>query len=656
MTSTVTRPASSHRVRTRRAPRRRRTWVLVVVAVVGLALALGAWWAWSLASGLLAASRTVQEQAAVAQSELEAFRDTLKLGDEVTAASHLALGEAALERARVAAQDEDVRRAKGLPYVGNTVEDLDHLLRAAGIMTGSARDALAVYENFSGDDSKLFRNGRFSLPAIEQARGSVASIETALGKAETALGRVDGDGPKGAEVLEKKRSGLRQIRSLRDELVSLTPLLDALPAAVGGEGKRTYLVAIMNPTEMRASGGTPLSVAFMRFKNGKMSIPLKGATSALTGLNSEFYWDRLTGKKDPFALGKGQAERFVNTTFNPSFPVSGEQMVRATPANFGIETDGVIALDIVAIGRLLEVTGPIESPSYGTITPENIAKKLLVKAYKLGSDDASVALRQESNTQLMTVMLSRLTEGGGLIGKARALGKAIPGRHLQMYFRDDDLQRVVVDKDMAGAVPDPASGNLTAVYTQNGNGNKLDIYQQRVVKDVVRVREDGSAVVRRTVTLKNPTPPYRGVGPDRLRGYDTRYATNLVINLMPDGAEVTKSPVVPMTGTVAEGVDQDGRTYAKAAVMLPPDGSAKLTWEYVVKDAAVRSGRALVFRNWVAPQAMLETPSLELTVIAPDGWTISAPKAWQQTDTGVSLATPMDRTGAYEVRLEPAGG
>ena len=103
-----------------------------------------------------------------------------------------------------------------------------------------------------------------------------------------------------------------------------------------------------------------------------------------------------------------------------------------------------------------------------------------------------------------------------------------------MYFRDDRLQQLVEKQDLAGAIPTPRSGNLTAVYTQNGNGSKLDVYQQRTVDEVIRLQPDGSATVRRTVRLDNPTPPYTGAGPDIKRGYTTRWATNLVIN--PDAA------------------------------------------------------------------------------------------------------------------------
>ena len=657
MTSTATPPELSAKVRTRRQSRGRRAkpterppWLVPAAGLLLVVLLVAGAWLWWLASGLLDAARTVQDRAAAAQGELEQFRDTLKAGDEVAARAHLQAGRKALGEAKTAAQASQVRTAEHLPWVGSTVHDLDHLLAAADIMTRSGESALKVYENFSGEDSKLFHNGRFSIPAIREAQTSVDEIQRSMNQAQAELEQVTGNGPKGGQALEKKRSALRQIRSLREEIVSLNPLLKAMPEAVGANGKKTYLVAIMNPAEMRASGGAPLSVAFVKFKDGKMSIPLKGQTSQLTHLNSEFYWDRLTGRKDPFALPAGAAERFVNTTFNPDFATSGAQMVRATQANFGRKTDGVIALDITAIGHLLDLTGPIKTDFYGTLTGKNIANKLVVRAYRFGSDSAAVDARHNVNDQLMSIMLSRLTEGGGLIGKARALGLAIPGRHLQMYFRDPNLQKVVVDKDMGGTVPVRSTGNLTAVYTQNGNGNKMDVFQRRTVKETVRLRGDGSAVVRRTVALENPTPPYSAPYPDRHRGYDTRWATNLVINLMPPHAKVTRQPAVTLPGTLATGVDQDGHTYAKAAVVLPPDSSAEVSWTYVVKHAAVVKGDRMYFRDYVAPQAMLRVPTLDLAVVAPKGWKASG-TGWQATAKGARTSVPMDHLQVLKLLL-----
>lgn len=627
-----------------------------ILAVLALALAAAGGWAYWLGSGLLDASRTVQEKAAVAQGELQLFRDTLKAGDEVAATAHLTAGRQALDEAKAAAQADQVRIAKGLPYVGATVEDLDHLLAAAEIMTDSGTNALTLYEKFSGEDSELFENGKFSIPAIGEAQQSITAIRRSMDRAEAELRQVTGDGPKGGDALEKKRSALAQIGSLRAEIVPLEPVLEALPSAVGAQGRVKYLVAVMNPAEMRASGGAPLSLVFVSFKNGKMTIPLQGTTSRITlgsapglqGDSPELVWNRV--KNDPFQPDVGEPQRFVNASFNPDFPVSAEQMRRATPTFFGQETDGVIALDLVAVSSLLKVLGPIES-RYGTLTPENLTQKLLVKAYK--EQGSAIALRQQENDNLMSVVMSNLLAGGGLIDKARALGEGVPGRHLQMYFQDERLQQLVEEKNLGGMVPDPKVGNLSAVFTQNGNGNKLDVFQERTVEETVQLRKNGSAVVTRTVRLDNPTPPYIGVGPDPLRGYTTRWATNLVINLMPDGAKVIEEPVVDLVGTVTQGTDQAGRTYAKAAVVTPPDGSATVTWKYVVPKAATKHGDAWRLLNYVAPQSMLIPPTLELTVLAPKGWAAEPAKGWTVEGDRATITVPMDRVQVLKVQVSP---
>ena len=81
----------------------------------------------------------------------------------------------------------------------------------------------------------------------------------------------------------------------------------------------------------------------------------------------------------------------------------------------------MIGFDIVGIANLLKVIGPVES-DYGTLTSENLADELLIKAYAEQGTD--VIGRQERNDQLMSLMLDNLMSGGGLMGKVQAL----PGR------------------------------------------------------------------------------------------------------------------------------------------------------------------------------------------------------------------------------------
>lgn len=610
-----------------------------------------------LVGGLVLAVDTVQQRAAVAQTELQAFQHSLKAGDVEAAASHLHAGRRHLTAAQDAAGAAGVQMAGWLPHVGATVSDLDHLLAAADILTTSGEDALGIYDDFTGPGSTLFHDNTFDLDTIKQAQESAGNIESSVDRARSELNQVHGEGPEGAQALEKKKAALSQVEALRADIAEVKPLMKALPSAVGAQRPKTYLVTVMNPAEMRASGGAPLSLAFIRFQKGKMSIPVQGTTSELTNTNQLTLWDKLPG--DPWQ-GVGP-QRFVNANFNPSFPVSAEQLIRASPSNFGQTVDGVIAIDMVAVSHMLQVTGPIQTKGYGALTAANVTQKLVIEAYKNGGQDAaSIAARHEVNSQLMTTMLSRLSSGGGLVGKAKSLGAAVQGRHLQMYFRDPSLQSLVIKKALGGAVALPDPGNLSAVYTQNTNQSKMDVFQQRTVKETVQLQEDGSAVVHRTVSLTNASPAFLGKGKDLKIGYETRWAGSLVINLMPKGAELTQEPAASASGApvtvsgIKEGVDQAARTYSQASVLLPPKASTTLSWTYVVKDAAKREGAALRLLDYVAPQAVVNAPTFELQVIAPKGWRATAAPGWTVTATGASISAPMNASTVLQLVVAPS--
>jgi hypothetical protein len=633
----------------------------VALGLLATAVLLGTVYVWWLGGGLVKVYTTGQAKADVAQKQLKLMQKSIKAGDEPGARRHLSIAEQAVNDAEKAARAPQVRVAKWLPYTRGTVSDLDHLLGAASVLINAADNALTVYTEFSGDTSKLFHDGKVNVDALVRGRDAMHQMQAALTKAKSELLSVRGDGPLGNSALKKKRTGLKQIREIRAEIRPYAPVVDALPSALGAEGTRRYLVAVMNPAELRGSGGAPLSVALVVLKNGKLTIPLKGTTSTITlgspkalqGDSPHLVWKRVPG--DPFQPPPGVAQRFVNINSNPDFRVSGEQLMRATPSFFGMRTDGVIALDVVALAKLLDVIGPIES-DYGTLTGANLVDELLVKAYETQGGD--VVGRQERNDQLMTNLLSTLMDGGGLRAKANALLSVAPTRHFEMYFRDDRLQKLVQDRQLAGAVPTPKAGNLMGVYTQNGNGSKVDVFQQRTVDETIVMHEDGSATVKRTVILDNPTPPYVGLGPDPHRGYNTRWATNLVISLMPPGSKIVQEPTVRRVRTVQHGVDQAGRTWAQAAVTSPPDGSAKVSWVYDLPRAAIKHGTSWQVLDYVVPQNAVNPFLMKLTVVAPNGWTVHRvddSQLWYTTGGTGYLQVLVDTPQTLQAYVTPPG-
>jgi hypothetical protein len=125
-----------------------------------------------------------------------------------------------------------------------------------------------------------------------------------------------------------------------------------------------------------------------------------------------------------------------------------------------------------------------------------------------------------------------------------------------------------------------------------------------------------------------------------------------VINLMAKGSKVTDEPEVEFVGTVGKGVNADGLRFAKAATVLPPDGSDQLTWEFVVPRAAVRKGDVMYFRNYVAPQPMLNFGTLQLSVIAPKGWTAKPAEGWKAAKKATRTEVVMDSVQVLKLRLE----
>ena len=87
------------------------------------------------------------------------------------------------------------------------------------------------------------------------------------------LEAVDGDTPFiGDKVLEARDQAWDKIEPISTTYDEAEPVLDALPDVLGAEGDRNYIVAIMNPAELRYSGGATLTLVPMTMSDGKIEF------------------------------------------------------------------------------------------------------------------------------------------------------------------------------------------------------------------------------------------------------------------------------------------------------------------------------------------------------------------------------------------------
>nr|WP_269205253.1 DUF4012 domain-containing protein [Motilibacter aurantiacus] len=409
---------------------------------------------------------------------------------------------------------------------------------------------------------------------------------------------------------------------------------------VGEGGAKDYLLAILNPAEMRASGGAPLTVATMRLDEGALSIPQKNATGSIRWpnalpkgpndpstpwVNPPLPWEPVADDPiTPKLKGEAQGIPFVNSNVNPDFRVAGENMARAWEGGTGQKVDGVIALDIAAVRELLRSTGPVTSAAYGEVNDVNIVQRLLADAYYEQDDVARAGL----NLALMTAVVDRLSQGEGLLDKVKALAAAAPSRHLQVWFRDPTAQQMAADNGFGGAVADPSSGDHIAVFAQNGNESKVDVFAQRTIDEVVRLQEDGSATVTRTITLRNTARAVLPESLNRKRGYRTAWSWVGLTHLLPEGAEVLTPPGRPAgaVGDAQTGVDQAGRPYWSQVVEVAPEGYATQVLEFRIPKAAEITDGGMRLTLTLDPDNGLNPVRSRTVVLPPAGWqAVAAP-------------------------------
>ena len=163
---------------------------------------------------------------------------------------------------------------------------------------------------------------------------------------ETSVGPVD----------SARATLLSQVTDLSGQLRTTRDTVDLLPAMLGAQGTRRYMMAFENNAEARGLGGLPGAYAILRADHGKVSFEhfgndgdFNGVTVPTAGLDADFL-DHYQGS----AVDKV----FVNSTVSPHFPYAAQLMMRFWQAKTGERLDGAIATDPSALAMLLKVTGP----------------------------------------------------------------------------------------------------------------------------------------------------------------------------------------------------------------------------------------------------------------------------------------------------------
>jgi hypothetical protein len=305
----------------------------------------------------------------------------------------------------------------------------------------------------------------------------------------------------------------RRLTRAQRQLHGITVASAVGPPMLGGSEPRTYLLVVQNNAEARATGGIVGAYGLLEAQNGKLSLKKVGPDTDLRPASRPVY----SGDED-FAhryARLGTTTDWREATLTPSFPTAATILLGLwADTHKGQRLDGVLSVDPIALSRVLEATGPIQTPAGARLTAANAVAYTLSTAYAQFPDKAA---RSEVLTDAARAVVGRLTQGAGPTAKlTERLGSAAISHHLYLYSATSSEQRQIAGTDVSGVLAD-APGPQLMVVTQDTGGSKLSYYLHRRIE---YAGEIGPALVdigdgrgpeaqefaRITVTLTNAAP------------------------------------------------------------------------------------------------------------------------------------------------------
>jgi len=407
-------PTAGTRVDVRRrrpGSRRRALAARVLLGLLVLLVLAGAW----LALGLIEARRDLLVGAAGVRAELTAAEAALAVGRPDEAAARVRAARSSLQVAAAVPDRPELRVVARLPGLAGGVHDTRRLLAAAGDLTGAADRAVAVAARLGPGRDPVLRDGRFDLDALDAAATETRGVLAGLAAARERLVQVRG-GPLAPGVDGTRNWALDRVEAATARATPVLATLDALPAAAGADGSRSYLLVLTGPAGPRG-GGAPLAARELVLDHGVAAVR-PGAGALVDAL-----------RRAPAAA---------------DFRAAGPALLTAARSPGRPQPDGVVALDPLAVSGLLSATGPVGVPGYGRLDAAGAARRLT------GGADRDYA------QAVLEATAGRLLGGRDLLAVGRALAGAGAGGHLRAYAADPALERLLAGHRLDGAPPPTA--------------------------------------------------------------------------------------------------------------------------------------------------------------------------------------------------------
>jgi hypothetical protein len=418
---------------------------------------------------------------------------------------------------------------RNIPIASAYYQDGEHGLNAAesGMQAGlKGIAAIAPYADvlgFSGEGT--FEGGaaenrvKLILQTLEKVTPELDAISADLEKTQSELSYIDTSRALyqreigGMIPAEKIGQGKELLGNASKLLSDYRPIIENMPKIAGGDGERKkYLVLFQNDNELRPTGGFLTAYTVIFIEDGVVT-PEKS--------DDIYELDKKFTKKIaiPDALGRYlTTEKYFNLrdmNVSPDFRLSMDLFyehysgLRGEPDNI----DGIIAVDTQVLNDLVSTVGPVEVPGYGTFTAEidpacecpqiiHVLSEIITRPTPYLRTDRKGILAPLMQSVLKRIYQSPRTFMDDLF----KLGiNGIDGRHIQLYFFDEELQAAAESINAAGRMQLPEDGtDFLGIVNANLGGAKSNLYVGYDVTQTITGPENGQITKDIEIKYRNP--------------------------------------------------------------------------------------------------------------------------------------------------------
>lgn len=474
------------------------------------------------------------------------------------------------------------RAAEVIPWAG---QNLTVMRELSSTVDSVSRFGIAPLTSLAGSiglsDFKPV-DGRVDLEPLLDAQPVLAKSAASVDDSIARVREIDTSGTL-QPLAEARQKLLDNLIGASSGLTVLNKTAQLVPAMLGADGQRNYLVLFQNNAELRSTGGIPGAMALVQTDGGSMSLTQQAAASSF----GKFPAPVVELPPETRALyGDNTAQYMLDVNFTPNFALSGQIAREMWNQKFGVQVDGVVSLDPVALSYLLKATGPVDLPTGEQLASSNAVKLLLQDVYaryeKPADQDAFFASAAAAVFQKIST--------GNLDPEAliSALAESGAENRILLWSAHDEDQAVLADTTLAGGLPvsDDSAQNF-GVYFNDSTTAKMDPYLRVSIAAGQKIcRNDGLPSNSVQVTLTNTAPVDSATAlPDYVTGGGLFGIPpgNIRTNIAAYGAPDLFNLGVARDGASIEyqGALDDGYGVSKVEIELAPGESTVLDFQYL---------------------------------------------------------------------------